>query len=275
MGERRSSSCRIRDSAPLRRVSESILFDSAKFRRTKGAVKLHPLLDHDGHLPCFGVITEGKVHEIRVARSLEFPSGTILAMDRGYVDYLWLDELERQGVFFVTRLKDNAAFSMEEESSGPDGPIRSDCLIRLPGSGQSPNEARILRRIVVWDEVSQREIVLLTNNMKLAAQTIAAIYKERWQIELFFKTLKQKLKIKTFVGTTRNALEIQIWPALISRLVLKYSQLRSRIARSLPNLVAMLRFNIFVHRDLWKWLEDPFELPPEPDEIEPTLLGSS
>jgi len=251
------------------------MFDWAKFRRTKGAVKLHLLLDHDGYLPCFGVITEGKVHEIRVARSLEFPSGTILAMDRGYVDYLWLDELEQQGVFFVTRLKDNAAFSVEEEFSGPDGPIRSDCLIRLPGSGQSLNEARILRRIVVWDEVNQREIVLLTNNMKLAARTIAAIYKERWQIELFFKALKQNLKIKTFVGTTRNALEIQIWTALISMLLLKYLQLRSRIAWSLSNLVAMLRFNIFVHRDLWKWLEDPFELPPEPDEIEPTLFGFS
>jgi len=251
------------------------MFDWAKFRRTKGAVKLHLLLDHDGYLPCFGVITEGKVHEIRVARSLEFPSGTILAMDRGYVDYLWLDELEQQGVFFVTRLKDNAAFSVEEQFSGPDGPIRSDCLIRLPGSGQSLNEARILRRIVVWDEVNQREIVLLTNNMKLAARTIAAIYKERWQIELFFKALKQNLKIKTFVGTTRNALEIQIWTALISMLLLKYLQLRSRIAWSLSNLVAMLRFNIFVHRDLWKWLEDPFELPPEPEEREPTLFGFS
>jgi hypothetical protein len=251
------------------------MFDWAKFRRTKGAVKLHLLLDHDGYLPCFGVITEGKVHEIRVARSLEFPSGTILAMDRGYVDYLWLDELEQQGVFFVTRLKDNAAFSVEEEFSGSDGHIRSDCLIRLPGSGQSLNEARILRRIVVWDEVNQREIVLLTNNMKLAARTIAAIYKERWQIELFFKALKQNLKIKTFVGTTRDALEIQIWTALISMLVLKYLQLRSRIAWSLSNLVAMLRFNIFVHRDLWRWLEDPFELPPESDETEPTLFDFS
>jgi hypothetical protein len=251
------------------------MFDWAKFRRTKGAVKLHLLLDHDGYLPCFGVITEGKVHEIRVARSLEFRPGTILAMDRGYVDYLWLDELEQQGVFFVTRLKDNAAFSVEKEFSGPDGHIRSDCLIRLPGSGKSLNEARILRRIVVWDEVGQREIVLLTNNMKLAARTIAAIYKERWQIELFFKALKQNLKIKTFVGTTRNALEIQIWTALISMLLLKYLQLRSRIAWSLSNLVAMLRFNLFVHRDLWKWLEDPFELPPDPDEMEPTLFGFS
>jgi hypothetical protein len=249
------------------------MFDWAKFRRTKGAVKLHLLLDHDGYLPCFGVITEGKVHEIRVARSLEFPRGTILAMDRGYVDYLWLDELDQQGVFFVTRLKDNAAFTVVEEFSGSDGKIRSDCLIHLPGSGKSLNEARILRRVVVWDEAGQREIVLLTNNMKLSAQTIAAIYKERWQIELFFKALKQNLKIKTFVGTSRNALETQIWTALISMLVLKYLQLKSRITWSLSNLVAMLRFNLFVHRDLWKWLDDPFASPPQKDELEPSLFA--
>jgi Transposase DDE domain/Domain of unknown function (DUF4372) len=251
------------------------MFDWAKFRQTKGAVKLHLLLDHDGYLPCFGVITEGKVHEIRVARSLRFAPGTILAMDRGYVDYLWLDELEEQGVFFVTRLKDNAVFFVEREFSGRDGNIVSDSLIRLPGSGKSLNEARILRRIVFWDEVAQREIVFLTNNMKLAAKTIAAIYKERWQIELFFKALKQNLKIKTFVGTTRNALETQIWTALIAMLVLKYLQLKSRLAWSLSNLVAMLRFNLFVHRDLWVWLDNPFEAPPAADEGQQTLFAFS
>jgi hypothetical protein len=251
------------------------MFDWAKFRQTKGAVKLHLLLDHDGYLPCFGVITEGKVHEIRVARSLRFAPGTILAMDRGYVDYLWLDELEEQGVFFVTRLKENAVFFVEREFSGRDGNIVSDSLIRLPGSGKSLNEARILRRIVFWDEVAQREIVFLTNNMKLAAKTIAAIYKERWQIELFFKALKQNLKIKTFVGTTRNALETQIWTALIAMLVLKYLQLKSRLAWSLSNLVAMLRFNLFVHRDLWVWLDNPFEAPPAADEGQQTLFAFS
>jgi IS4 transposase len=162
---------------------------------------------------------------------------------------------------------------VEEEFSGTDGEILSDCLIRVPGSGKSLHEARILRRIVVWDEVGQREIVLLTNHMKLAARTIAAIYKERWQIELFFKALKQNLKIKTFVGTTRNALEIQIWTALISMLVLKYLQLKSRMAWSLSNLVAMLRFNLFVHRDLWAWLEDPFDSPPQADEMAQTLFA--
>lgn len=249
------------------------MFDWAKFRRTKGAVKLHLLLDHDGYLPCFGVITEGKVHEIRVARSLDLPPDTILAIDRGYLDYLWLDQLDERGVFFVTRLKAGALFAIEAELSAPQANILADELIGLPGSGKSYKAMRLFRRVVVWDEVQQREIVLLTNNLKLSARTIAAIYKERWQIELFFKALKQNLKIKTFVGTSRNALEIQIWTALIAMLVLKYLQLKSRIKWSLSNLVALLRLNLFIYRDLWKWLDDPFEAPPELAALEQTAFG--
>jgi len=239
------------------------MYDWAKFRRTKGAIKLHLLLDHDGYLPTYCVITEGNVHEIRVARSLELPSGAIVVVDRGYVDYLWLDQLESQGVFFVTRLKENASFSVEAELSAPKGRLQGDDLIHLPGSGQRLKIGRMLRRVVVWDEVNEREIVLLTNNFKLAAATIAAIYKERWQIELFFKALKQNLKIKTFVGTSANAVHIQIWTALIAILLLKYLQMRSRLGWSLSHLIALLRLNLFVHRDLWAWLDQPYEPPPE------------
>jgi hypothetical protein len=239
------------------------MYDWAKFRRAKGAIKLHLLLDHDGYLPAYCVITEGRVHEIRVARSLELPPGAIVVADRGYVDYLWLDSLEERGVFFVTRLKEGASFSVDAELSAPKGRIRGDDLIRLPGSGKSHNVARVLRRVVVWDESNGREIVLLTNNFKLAAATIAAIYKERWQIELFFKALKQNLKIKTFVGTSANAVHLQIWTALIAILLLKYLQMRSRLFWSLSNLIALLRLNLFVHRDLWAWLDQPYEPPPE------------
>ena len=239
------------------------MFDWAKFRRTKGAIKLHLLLDHDGHLPCFCVITEGKVHEIRVARGLELPSGAIVVVDRGYVDYIWLDSLDERGVFFVTRLKRGANFSVQAVLSAAKGNLLADELIHLPGSGKTSNPARVLRRVVVWDEVHQREIVFLTNNFKLAASTIAAIYKQRWQIEIFFKALKQNLKVKTFVGTSANAVHIQIWTALIAILLLKYLQMRSRLSWSLSNLVALLRLNLFVHRDLWAWIDQPYEPPPE------------
>ena len=237
------------------------VFDWAKFRRAKGAIKLHLLLDHDGYLPTFCLMTEGRVHEINVARNLELPSGAVVVMDRGYVDYLWLDALDAQGVFFVTRLKENALFSVEAQLSESKGNILADDIIHLPGSGKSLNADRVLRRVVVWDEVNEREIVLLTNNFKLAASTIAALYKERWQIELFFKALKQNLKIKTFIGTSANAVRIQIWTALIAILLLKYLQLRSRLKWSLSNLVALLRLNLFVHRDLWKWVDEPFKPP--------------
>src|ERR1039457_332686 len=240
------------------------VFDWAKFRRAKGAVKLHLLLDHDGYVPTFCLMTEGRVHEINVARTLDLPSGAVVVIDRGYVDYLWLDSLDAQGVFFVTRLKENALFSIEATLSTPKGRILADDIIQLPGSGKSLNPDRVLRRVVVWDEVNEREIVLLTNNFHLAASTIAALYKERWQIELFFKALKQNLKIKTFVGTSANAVRIQIWTALIAILILKYLQMRSRLQWSLSNLVALLRLNLFVHRDCWNGVNKPFQPPDTP-----------
>jgi hypothetical protein len=162
-------------------------FDWAKFRRTKGAIKLHLLLDHDGCLPCYGVITDGKTHEIRVARTLEWPPGSIVVMDRGYVDYRFLDGLEDRGVFFVTRLKDRAVFSVEAELSAPKGNILADEMICLPGSGNNAKALRLFRRVVVWDEAGQREIVLLTNNLKLVASTIAAIYRSRWKNRTLFQ----------------------------------------------------------------------------------------
>jgi hypothetical protein len=251
------------------------VFDWAKFRRTKGAIKLHLLLDHDGCLPCYGVITDGKTHEIRVARTLEWPPGSIVVMDRGYVDYRFLDSLEDRGVFFVTRLKDRAVFSVEAELSAPKGNILADEMICLPGSGNNAKALRLFRRVVVWDEAGQREIVLLTNNLKLVASTIAAIYRSRWKIELFFKALKQNLKIKTFVGTSPNAVRIQIWTALIAILLLKYLQMRSRLAWSLSNLLALLRLNLFVHRGLWAWVDEPFAPPPQPPlEMQTTMAFS-
>jgi Transposase DDE domain len=152
------------------------MYDWAKFRQAKSAVKLHQLLDHDGCLPSYAVITDGKTHEIRMARALQLPAGAIVAMNRGYVDYTFLDSLTEQGVFFVTRLKDNAVFSFVGQFSAPRDNILADDLIDLPGSGKSHNPQRQRRRVAVWDEVGGRQIVLLTNNRKFSAATIAAIY---------------------------------------------------------------------------------------------------
>jgi hypothetical protein len=239
------------------------LFDWAQFRRTKGAVKLHCLLDHDGYLPSVVVITEGKRHDVRVARTLRFDPGTIVVMDRGYTDYAWFGQLTAQGVWFVTRQKDTAVYEVVEPRPLPlHGRVERDEVIRLTGVGATDKCPHLLRRIEVHDPEKDITLVFLTNHLRFGATTIAAIYKERWQIELFFKALKQNLKIKTFVGTSANALKVQVWTALIAMLLLKYLQLRSRFGWSLSNLVALLRMNLFTHRDLWAWLDQPFDGPP-------------
>jgi len=239
------------------------LFDCAQFRRTKGAIKLHCLLDHDAYLPSVVVITEGKRHDVRVARTLRFEARTVVVMDRGYVDYAWFGQLTAQEVFFVTRLKDSTVYKVVERRVVPDrGPVLRDEIIELT-SWDAANKCPFrLRRVEVDDPDKDDPLVFLTNHLTFGATTIAAIYKDRWQVELFFKALKQNLKIKTFVGTSANALKVQVWTALIAILLLKYLQLRSRFAWSLANLVALLRMNLFTHRDLWAWLDQPFTGPP-------------
>lgn len=237
-------------------------FDWALYRRSKGAVKLHLILDHDGYLPRFAVITDGKTSDIEVARALEFEPGTLLVLDRGYQDFAWWLELSRRKVFFVTRLKDNAEYGIVEQRIPDGSSVLRDELVVLTKL-QEAGPAALMRRIEVWIEDKQDSIVFFTNHLKLAAPTIAAIYRDRWQIELFFKALKQSLRIKTFVGTSANAVMIQIWTALIAMLVIKYLQLRSTFAWSLSNLIALLRHQLFVYRDLMAWLNAPFEPPPE------------
>ena len=240
------------------------MFDWAKFRLTKGAVKLHLLLDHDGYLPSYAVITEGKKHEVRVARQMRFAPGTILVFDRGYTDYEWFASLIQQGVYFVTRLKENADYGVVENLAIPQGRgVRRDQVIFFYKLAKAGIDA-YFRRIEFYDEENDRVLVFLTSHMGLAAATIAAVYKERWQIELFFRALKQSLRVKTFVGTSANALKTQLWTALVAMLLVKYLQLKSSFGWSLSNLVALLRQQLFVYRDLWTWIDDPFQPPPIP-----------
>ena len=238
------------------------VFDWALYRRTKGAVKLHLMLDHDGFLPCYAVITEGKQHEVRVAQQLHYEPGTLLVMDRGYNDYAWFADLTRQGVYFVTRMKDNADYIVVEDRELPHrkGLLRDQviCFYKQARDGQEG----YFRRVEFYDEEQDRVLVFLTNHLTLAAATVATVYKQRWQIELFFKALKQSLRVKTFVGTSANALKTQIWAALIAMLLIKYLQLKATFGWSLSNLVALLRQQLFVYRDLWVWIDHPFQAPP-------------
>jgi hypothetical protein len=239
------------------------LFPWAKFRRAKGGVKAHVLLDHDDYLPAYVLLTEAKRSDVKLADSFTLNPGSIVAIDRGYTDYALFARWSMAGVFFVTRLKDNAAFEVVEECQLPaNRNILADQLIRLTGIRAQADYPELLRRVAVWDADNECEIVLLTNLLKFGATTLAAIYKERWKIELFFKALKQNLKVKSFVGTSENALRIQIWTALIALLLLKWLHHLSQANWSLSTMAAMLRLNLFTYRDLTAWLRDPIRTPP-------------
>ena len=239
------------------------LFPWAKFRRAKGGVKAHVLLDHDDYLPRYVLITEARRSDVKMTDALPLNPGSIVAMDRGYTDYARFGHWTAREIYFVTRLKQHAVYEVVAHCAVPKNRnIRADQVIRLTGEKAQTDCPCLLRRVAVWDAVNEREIVLLTNLLQFGSTTIAAIYKDRWQIELFFKALKQNLKVKTFVGTTENALRIQIWTALLALLLLKWLHHLSKARWSLSNLACMLRLNLFTYRDLTAWLDNPFGTPP-------------
>jgi hypothetical protein len=244
------------------------VFDWAHFRRAKGAVKLHLLLDHAGYLPCWAYLSDGKCADLQAARMLRLPPGAIVAMDRGYIDYALFGAWCAGGVYFVTRLKDNTDFQVVSRlEPKPDQNITADEIIRFNAPKSKEKCPYQLRMVSYYNEEKDETLHFLTNNFRLAASTIAAIYKDRWQIELFFKAIKQNLKVKTFLGTNENAVKSQLWTALLTALLLKFLQLKSRLGWSLSNLAALLRMNLLTYRCLWEWIDKPFQTdilePPE------------
>jgi len=237
------------------------VFPWAKFRTTKGAVKLHVGVNHEGYLPEFISITDGKCHDITAARALRLPRGSIVAMDRGYTDYSWYNALNSGGISFVTRQRKNASYRIINRSKVTQSKgITSDQKIQLTGV-----KAKIctvpLRRIGYRDPETGKHYVFLTNNFQLAANTIAEIYKSRWQIELFFKWIKQNLKIKSFLGTSRNAVMTQIWIAMCIYLILAWLKFSSQLNASLQQILRLLHLNLFERRELMALLRGD---PPEP-----------
>ena len=225
------------------------VFPWATYTQTKGAIKLHFGLNDNGYLPEFMVATAGKVHEINVAKSLAYQPGSMICMDRGYTDYDWWEELTRKGVYFVTRLKSNAVYDEIRRRAGRRSKnVVDDETIRLNGSQTS---FRLIHYISPED---QHEYHFITNAMHLPAQTIADIYKERWQIELFFKWVKQNLKIKTFLGTSANAVMTQVWVALCLYLILAFIRFISKTVHSMREVLNWIRINLFSNEILDDYL---------------------
>jgi diacylglycerol kinase len=247
------------------------MFEWASYVKTKGAVKLHLVLDNASFLPQYAVITPGNTGDVTAARKMEFTRGTMLVFDRGYEDHSWWRKLNATGVYFVSRLKDSTSYVIVETRPVVAGTnVLRDEVVILATDKESAEPMR-LRRIEVWLEEKQDTMVFITNHLKLAASNIAAIYKDRWQIELFFKAIKQSLRIKTFIGTSENAVQTQIWTALIAMLLVRYLQLRSTWKWGLSNLVALLRQQLFVYRDLWVWINEPFHPPIALDDLQMSL----
>lgn len=237
------------------------MFDWAKYKRKKGGVKVHLLLDHDGYLPTFAVIREARIFDIEVARSLDFPVDSIVVFDRAYNDFRFFYDLTRRGIFFVTRMKDATRFRVVEDRTPParSNVIHDQTIVLVK---EFDGVESIPLRLVTVRGDDGEPVSFISNIFRLSARTVSAIYRDRWQVEKFFRAIKQNLRIKTFVGTSENALHIQIWTALIAILILRYLTFLSTFGWSLSNLVAMLRLQLFVHRDLRAWLDKPF-IPPE------------
>ena len=238
------------------------IFPWAKFRATKWAIKLHAAIDHDGYLPSFITVTDGKVHDVKMAPQLSVEKNSIVVFDRGYNDYTWYNTLDTQGIWFVTRLKRNARYQvMERREVNSSSGLTSDQTIRLTGAkgSECPIE---LRRIGYRDAETGIHYIFLTNNFKLSAKTIADIYKSRWQIELFFKWIKQNLKIKTFLGTSKNAVMTQIWIALCVYLILSYLKFTSCMDRSIQQILKLLQLNLFERRELIPLIQGKHAGPP-------------
>jgi hypothetical protein len=246
------------------------VFPWAKFRTTKGAVKLHVGLNHAGYLPEFVTLTEGRKHDVTVGRILKFPKGSIVVMDKAYNDYTWYKQLTDNGIFFVTRLKANAKYRViERREVIQNKGLTSDQTIEFTGLQIAKKCPVRLRRIGYRDSVTGKHYVFLTNNFKLAARTIADLYKARWQVELFFKWIKQNLKIKSFVGTSKNAVMTQIWIALCMYLLLAFLKFQSKLTKSMQQILRLLQLNLFEKRDMMALLrgDPPPDRVPDPNQM--------
>ena len=238
------------------------LFDWAKYKTAKGAVKMHTLLDFDGNLPAYVNITNGKTADNKGAYEVPLLKGSVIVADRFYNDFSLLNVWDSKGVYFVIRHKENIQYITIKENELPDNRyhhILKDEIIELKNNVSKDKYSKKLRRIAVWNEENKQTIEIITNQMTWTANTISELYKSRWQVEIFFREIKQLLHIKSFIGTSENAVMIQIWTALITILILKYLKAIAKFNWHLSNLVAFIRLNIFVKIELQIWLDKPFE----------------
>lgn len=236
------------------------LFPWAAHRPDTCNVKLSVGLNHGTHVPEFVALSDGNENDLVKGREFRFPKGSIVAFDKGYVDYGWYKSLTDNGVFFVTRLRPNSIYQvLERKEYDKSQGVTSDQIIQLNSAHALKRGAPRLRRVGYYDKETRKHYVFITNHFRLSAATIAAIYKDRWRIEIFFKTIKQNLQIKAFVGTSRNAVLSQIWIAMITYLLVAFARHSAREGWSVQRIMRVLQLNLFDRRSLKDILH------PEPD----------
>lgn len=247
------------------------LFPWAKFRRRKGAVKLHTLLDLRGSIPSFVHISHGKMHDVIVLDQLPIEPGAFYVMDRGYVDFGRLYRFTQNSAFFVTRAKRNLDFTRRagrivDKTTG----LRSDQTIMLAGPKSSGLYPVPLRRVTYFDGETKRRLVFLTNNLTLSALTIAGLYRCRWQVELFFKWIKQHLRIKAFYGTSMNAVKTQVWIAISVYVLVAIVKRELKVERSLYEILQILSLTLFEKTPIFQALtvkNVPDSIPHDPKQL--------
>ena len=241
------------------------VFPWVSFGRRKSAFKLHLGLDHDGLIPAFACVTAGRVSEMKQARRMDFPKGSVLVFDKGYNCYRWHNSLTEKGIFFVSRLRGNAQYRvLQRRAVDTDSGVTSDQTIEYTAQRKDGGPLKPIRRIGYRDPETGKHYVFISNQFTWSAKTIADIYKQRWQVELFFKWIKQNLKIKAFLGTTENAVMTQIMSALCVYLLLAFLKFQSKIGKSLQQILRLLQLNLFARRPLLTLLQPPDQrgLPP-------------
>lgn len=234
------------------------LFPQANYNTMKAAYKLHLGLDHEGMIPAFATLTAGKVSDMDQARVMAFPKGSTVVFDKGYNDYTWHNTLTLQGVHFVTRIRGNALYDVVATRALPtNSAVLSDELIRYTGQRVKNRGLKPVRLVRYYDHGTDKHYAFITNNLEWSAQTVADIYKQRWQVELFFKWIKQNLKIKAFIGHSENAVRTQVLIALCTYLILSFIKFQSRTRHSLQQLLRLIHLNLFARRSLLTLIHPP------------------
>ncbi|GAA6138190.1 IS4-like element ISGsu1 family transposase [Arenicella sp. 4NH20-0111] len=234
------------------------VFPHRDYNRKKAAYKLHVGLDHDGLIPAFAAVTAGKVGDQMQAKLMSFPKDSVVVFDKGYADYSWHNQLTEKGIFWVTRIRSNAKYRvLERRKVNHSRGITSDQTIEYTAKISRDKNLNPVRRIGFYDEESDKHYVFITNHFEWSANTISQIYKQRWQVELFFKWVKQNLKIKSFLGNKDNAVMTQIMMAMCTYLILAFIKFQSKFKQSLQQMVRLIQTNLFAKRSLIELFNPP------------------